>query len=68
MTTVISAELQSKMATWRQKCTDGTITLPEMREAILAMRQDRLAAGQAASSGSRKQPTRSADDLLSELL
>ena len=60
-----SPELQAKIGVWRQRAAAGTITLPEMREAIKAMREDRVAAGQAAR-GPRK-PARSADDLLSDL-
>lgn len=70
MTSPISPELQSKIALWRQKSLDGTITLEEMREAVIAMRGGRLAAQEAAASAGKKtskKPTRAADDMLSEL-
>lgn len=57
-----------KLATYRRKAADGTISLDEMREAVKLMRQGRLAAAQNAKSASRKSsaPVNS-DDLLSEL-
>lgn len=54
---VQSPELQSKLALWRQKSIDGTITLEELKEAVKIMRADRHAALDAqmksSSSGSR---------------
>jgi hypothetical protein len=41
---VQSPELQSKLAQWRQKSIDGTITLEELKEAVRIMRSDRHAA------------------------
>lgn len=41
---VQSPELQSKLALWRQKSIDGTITLEELKEAVRIMRSDRHAA------------------------
>jgi len=67
---MINAELQSKLTLWRQKSSDGSITLEEMREAIIALREGRTAAvtaSRAGKSSSRKSPPRSSDDLLSEL-
>lgn len=65
-------ELQQKMSIWRQRASEGVITPDEMREAILALREDRKAAIEASSakksSSSRsKAPAKSADDLLGEL-
>jgi len=62
--------LASKIAVWRQKAADGTISLEEMREAVAALREGRKAA---ASSGERNKIAKakaaipSADDLLAEL-
>jgi hypothetical protein len=53
---VQSPELQSKLAIWRQKSIDGTITLEELKEAVRLMRADRHAALDAqakSSTGSR---------------
>lgn len=68
---VQSPELQSKLALWRQKSIDGTITLEELKEAVRIMRSDRHAALDAqmkSSSGSRakKAPVDTAK-LLSDL-
>jgi hypothetical protein len=63
-------ELQSKIAIWRSKCLDCTITEAEMIEAIAALRQGRVSAAYA-SEGSRAKKAKamipSADDLLDEL-
>lgn len=65
-----SAELQSKMIVWRQKCIDGTITKEELTEAMKALRGEREAAA-AASAPKRvakaKAAIPSADDLLGEI-
>lgn len=71
---VQSPELQSKIAEYRAKAADGTITLDEMRQAIIHMRGDRYAALNAAAKAGRtskakdKGPVKSADDLLSEIM
>jgi hypothetical protein len=67
---MISPELQQKIAGWRQKALDGTITIEEQREALKLMREGRLAAAQASAAGKRakaKAAVPNADDLLSEL-
>lgn len=67
----ISPELQSKIALWRAKSQEGTITLEEMREAIILMRGGRKTAQEAAASSgkkaSAKKPARAVDDMLNEL-
>lgn len=69
-TPVISVELEFKIKQWRQKAVDGTLTLDEMKEAILALRAGRLsameAAGKSASSpaGKKKKAVVNAQDLL----
>lgn len=71
MTSPIPPALESKIAEWRRKSADGTITLQEVREAIIAMRGGRVAAQEAAAASgkksSSKKPARSADDMLGEL-
>lgn len=66
----MSPELQSKIAVWRQKAVNGNLTLDEMKEAIAALRADRVGAA-VASTTSRaskvKAPAPNAADLLSEL-
>lgn len=66
----MSPELQSKIALWRQKAIQGTLTQDEMKEAILALRQDRVGAA-AASAASKRSKAKAeipdADDLLAEM-
>jgi hypothetical protein len=65
-----TAELQSKMILWRQKCIDGTITKEDLTEAMKALRGER---DSAATSTVAKRTARakaaipSAEDLLAEL-
>lgn len=68
-----SAELQSRMALWRQKQRDGTLTQDELKEAIAMMRSERMQLA-TTSGGSRtnkatkaKAGKPSSDDLLNEL-
>lgn len=68
-----SPELQLKIAQWRDKARQGTLTQDEMREAIAALRKDRSSIPQA-TAGSKVTKARTAaskkpdsDDLLSQL-
>jgi hypothetical protein len=58
-TPVQSPELQSKLALWRSRAQDGTITLAELQEAIRLMRADRHAALDAQLKSSSKTKTSS---------
>jgi hypothetical protein len=49
----MSEIIPSKLQEWRQKAAAGTITIEEMREAIAAIRQERIA-GSIRSSASRE--------------
>lgn len=66
-------ELINKVQLARQKIADGTITLDEQKEMILILRNNRMAAAaqpkasKAKSAGRTKIPSKSADDMLSEL-
>lgn len=66
----MTPELQHKIAVWRQKCADNTITQEEMKAAVLELRAGRVTA-QAASTASRakaaKKEIPKAADLLGEL-
>lgn len=62
---MISPELQSRIATWRAKAADGSITLDEMREAIIQLRGARLTAGQAPAKAAKAKPN--ATSLLDQL-
>ena len=67
-----SPELQAKIAAWRIKAVEGTLTKDEMAEAIAALRTERAQAATAPtgerkrSSAAKKAPVNS-DDLLSQL-
>ena len=66
----MTPELNAKIAIWRAKALDGTITLEEMKEAILALRAGRVSAA-TASEASRRSKAKveipNADDLLAEM-
>jgi len=72
----MSQVIQSQIQTWREKCLAGTITQEEMREAIAAIRKERVgAAGVSAASTERKTTAKAkakaapinSDDLLAGL-
>lgn len=66
----MSPELQSKIALWRQKAVQGTLTQEEMKEAITALRADRVGAAVASAASKRskaKAEIPDADDLLAEM-
>lgn len=59
-----------KLAEYRRKQADGTITLDEMRDAVRLMRQGRLASAEAAAKAKKVaggKPAVNADSLLSQL-
>ena len=68
-----SPEMQAKIQLWRQKAREGTLTQGEMREAIAALRQDRVGAASVSAASREKKATAKAkknvnsDDLLNEL-
>lgn len=65
-----SPETQAKIAMWRAKNKEGTMSLEDWKQCFEALRADRQAA-QAATSASKarkaKAPARSAADLLGSL-
>lgn len=65
-------ELNSKIARWREKSLDGSLTLEEMKEAIVALRGGRVSAAIASGTSRAKKaaaavPVQDSDDLLDEL-
>lgn len=69
----MNLELQSSIASWRQRAAEGTLTEAEMLEAVVALRQGRIGAQIASSASHAKKakastPPPSADDLLGELM
>lgn len=66
----MTPETMSKIAIWRQKALDNTLTEAEMVEAIQLIRGDRRSAAYASDASRKAKATKvipSADDLLSEL-
>lgn len=65
-----SPETQARIAEWRRKALDGSITLEEMKQAIIVLRESRTSAAQQAKTrstrASNKPPAKSADQLLDE--
>ena len=60
----------AKLALWREKARDGTITDTELAEAITLLRGDRIAAARTSDASRRKKAVAEvpkADDLLAEL-
>lgn len=71
---MMTPELINKLAIWRAKAADKTITMDEMKEAIIALRGSRkqaveaAAAGRTRASGAKAKPSdKSVDDMLGEL-
>lgn len=62
-----SLEMQQKVAEWRAKAREGTLTDDECREAIAFLRQERLMMPATKASGKSKEPAPNVNDLLSEL-
>ena len=54
MTSPVSLELSQKIALWRMKAAEGTLTLDEMKEAVLHLRAGRVNAANASASAKRK--------------
>lgn len=69
----LDPETMTKVAQWRAKEAQGTMTIDDYKQAILDLRGARMnataAASKSKSSGSKRAstPIKSADDLLSEL-
>ncbi|MDE2097542.1 MAG: hypothetical protein KGL39_09875 [Patescibacteria group bacterium] len=66
----VTPETQAKIAIWRQKAVEGTLTVEEMKEAIHLLRAGRIGAHIASDTSRRKKAKAdipSADDLLAEL-
>lgn len=67
---MISPELQGRIAEWRAKATDGTLTPDEMKQAIMLLREGRVSASYTSEASRRKTAKATivhADDLLGEL-
>ena len=66
----MTPEIQAKIYNLRQKANEGTLTLDEMREAIVILRGSRKSAAIASDTARRakaRKEVRSAEELLSDL-
>lgn len=70
----MSEVINEKVQEWRRKCADGSITLDEMREAIAAIRKERVNAQETSTKSKARKATAKAkaepvdsDGLLGEL-
>ncbi len=63
----ISPEVQAKITQYRQKSVDGTLTIEEMREAVVLLREGRKANQAAPSKAAKKAQVENADAMLDEL-
>lgn len=66
----MTPEIQSRIAIYRAKIADGTITLDEMKQAVLEIRGPRRNAATSSDQAKRtkaKKVVQSADDMLKEL-
>jgi len=59
----------SKIAQWREKEAQGTLTIEDMREIVLQARQGRTLAAEASrsSKSAAKRPVQSAEEMLDEI-
>jgi len=72
MSNPVPLELQAKITDWRQRAAEGTLTLDEMKQAIIHLRAGRLSALTAAGEAARTRKKAiiaipSADDMLADL-
>ena len=66
----MTPEVNSKIAVWRAKAAANTLTLEDMREAIVVLRGSRVGAAHASATARQKKAKAeipSAEDMLSEL-
>lgn len=70
MAQILSPEQQQRLTILRARQDSGEITLDEMKEAVLILRQGRVSAAAASDSSKRKKAATAipnADDMLGEL-
>lgn len=63
----MTPENQTRISQLRKKALDKTITMEEMREAIVILRQDRVTAAQTSAKSRKAKAPVDAEDLLSQL-
>lgn len=64
----MTMDLNARIAEWRQKSREGTLSEEDLQEAVIALRQGRVAAAERSKTG-RKRVAKdiNTDDLLNEL-
>ena len=70
MASPVTPEISMKIAAWRQKAAEGTLTLDDMKEAIIYLRAGRVNAQSASAAAKRKKAIiaiPSAADMLNDL-
>ena len=72
MTNPVPLELQAKISAWRLRAAEGTLTLEEMKEAVVFLRAGRLGAATAAQATAAKRKKAiaaipAAEDMLADL-
>lgn len=70
MSNPVPLELQAKISSWRMRAAEGTLSLEDMKEAIVYLRAGRVAAANASAASKRKKAIVAiphANDMLSEL-
>ena len=70
MSSPISPELQSKIAAWRHRSAEGTLTLEEMKEIVILLRAGRVTSAQSPTTTKRKKAIAAipkAEDMLADL-
>lgn len=61
------SDIHTKVQLYRQKARDNTLTQDEMKEALIFLRQGRVAAAATSATSRAKKAPINSDDLLSEL-
>ena len=56
--------INEKIQGWRRKSADGTITMEEMREAIAAIRKERVAASETSTKSRAKKTAAKANEVI----
>lgn len=68
MSNPVPLELQAKIASWRIKAAEGTLTLEEMKEGIIYLRAGRVASAAVATRAKKKAAdVPSAESMLDDL-
>ena len=69
MSSPVPLDLQAKISSWRLRAAEGTLSLEEMKEAIVLLRGGRVSAASASATGRKKKSATApaAEDMLADL-